>query len=72
MWILNFPLVYYLAEHKTTGARGWMSILGFLLLVYAPQTVLQNITSTTKGPPRDNRKTVIFRMNYYYVFHFLW
>ena len=47
-------VAYYLARHKTTGARGWMSILCILLLVYSPPTLLQNLTSTTKGPTCDS------------------
>lgn len=43
-------VAYYLARHKTTGARGWMSILCILVLVYTLPTVLQNLSSTTAVP----------------------
>ena len=40
-------VAYYLARHKTTGARGWMSVLCILILVYTPLTALQNLSATT-------------------------
>lgn len=41
---------YYLARHKTTGARGWMSILCILVRVYTPLTVLKNLSFNHNDP----------------------
>lgn len=57
---------YYLARHKTTGARGWMSILCILVLVYTPLTVLKNLSlnhSDPTAPDLSSEQRTIYRLS---------
>lgn len=56
-------VVYYLTRHKTTGARGWMSILCLLSLILHPSSFKSHFhhSSPTHNTALEEQPVILFK-----------
>lgn len=64
---------YYLARHKTTGARGWLSIR-CIFIVYTPSNGTSESQFCHKGPTHDSalEQPVIWAFQQHTVLYYSW